>query len=420
MGKTNMSRFLELVAAGALTFALGGAALAQSTPAAPAGGGSTATAPARQVPDDPVPGQGAGGIQGQNIFDVKPEVKRDASSEPGYMEQNNGQRNRVQPGNNAPMWRGVQGGVEGYTSLPKYQDPEAGVLIQGPVAYPGSRYVSAGQAWREVRNNWIIPYGGSLVLIVLLALALHYFAMGPIGQHHPDTGRKIERFTPFERASHWANAIAFVILGISGIVMAFGRFFLLPVMGQTLFGYFTYILKNLHNFAGPLFAVSLVIMIVGYARENLPQRGDMGWLLRFGGFFGGKHGEEPPSHRYNAGEKLMFWGGVLFLGLIVVASGLYLDKLLPGMNYERQPMQVAHMVHAVSTVLMVAMFLGHIYLGTLGMRGAYSAMRTGYVDEEWAKEHHRYWYDDIKAGRIPAQRSKPLTIVDDTQTVRTV
>jgi formate dehydrogenase subunit gamma len=104
----------------------------------------------------------------------------------------------------------------------------------------------------------------------------------------------------------------------------------------------------------------------------------------------------------------------------VVASGLYLDKLLPGMNYERQPMQVAHMVHAVSTVLMVAMFLGHIYLGTLGMRGAYSAMRTGYVDEEWAKEHHRYWYDDIKAGRIPAQRSKPLTIVDDTQTVRTV
>ncbi len=415
-----MSRFLEFVAAGALSLALAGPALAQSTPSAPAGGGSTATAPSRQVPDDPVPGQAPGGIQGQNIFDVKPEVKRDASSEPGYMEQNNGQRNRVQPGNNAPMWRGVQGGVEGYTSLPKYQDPEAGVLIQGPVAYPGSRYVSAGQAWREVRNNWIIPYGGSLILIVLLALVLHYFAMGPIGQHHPDTGRKIERFTPFERASHWANAIAFVILGITGIVMAFGKFFLLPVIGQTLFGYFTYIMKNLHNFAGPLFAVSLVIMIVGYARENLPQRGDLAWLLRFGGLFGGKHGEEPPSNRYNAGEKIMFWGGVLGLGLIVVASGLYLDKLLPGVSYERQPMQVAHMVHAVSTVLMVGMFMGHIYLGTLGMRGAYSAMRTGYVDEEWAKEHHRYWYDDIKAGRIPAQRSKPLTIVDDTQTVRTV
>jgi formate dehydrogenase subunit gamma len=416
-----MSRFLELVAAGALSLALGGAAFAQSTSSAPAGGGSTATAPARQLPDDPVPGQAApGGIQGQNIFDVKPEVKRDASSEPGYMEQTNGQRNRVQPGNNAPMWRGVQGGVEGYSSLPKSQAPEAGVLIQGPVAYPGSRYVTAGQAWREVRNQWIVPYGGALILITLLALALHYFGMGPIGQHHPDTGRKIERFTPFERASHWANAIAFVILGVSGIIMAFGKFFLLPVIGQTLFGYFTYILKNLHNFAGPLFAVSLVIMIVGYARDNLPQRGDMRWLLRFGGLFGGKHADEPPSHRFNAGEKVMFWGGVFALGLVVVASGLVMDKLLPNLVYERPTMQVAHMVHAVSAVLMLAMFLGHIYLGTLGMRGAYSAMRTGYVDEEWAKEHHAYWYEDVKAGRIPAQRSKPLTIVDDTQTVRTV
>ena len=415
-----MSRFLELLAAGALTFALGGAALAQSQQSAPAGGGSATTAPARQVPDDPAPGQGVPGVQGQNIFDVKPEVKRDASSEPGYMEQNNAQRNAVQPGNNAPMWRGVHRGVEGYSSLPKSQDPEAGVLMQAQVQYPGSRVTSAGQAWREVRNNWIVPYGGALLLIVVLALALHYFGMGPIGQHHPDTGRRIERFTPFERASHWANAVAFVILGISGIVMAFGKFFLLPVIGQTLFGYLTYILKNLHNFAGPLFAVSLVIMIVGYARDNLPQRGDAGWLMRLGGFFGGKHAEEPPSNRFNAGEKLMFWGGVLVLGLVVVGSGIYLDKLLPNLVYDRQGMQIAHMIHAVAAVLMMAMFLGHIYLGTLGMRGAYSAMKTGYVDEEWAKEHHRYWYDDIKAGKIPAQRSKPLAIVDDTQGVRTV
>ena len=415
-----MQRFLELLAAAALTAALTGPVLAQSQSSAPAGGSSTATAPSRQVPDDPVPGQGAGGIQGQNIFDVKPEVKRDASSEAGYMDQTNGQRNRVQPGNNAPMWRGVQGGVEGYSSLPRTQAPEAGVLIQGPVQYPGSRFVTAGQAWREVRNNWIVPYGGSLLLITLVALALHYFAMGPIGQHHPDTGRRIERFTPFERASHWTNAIAFVILGISGVVMAFGKFFLLPVMGLTLFGYLTYILKNLHNFAGPLFAVSLLIMIIGFARDNLPQRGDVHWLLRLGGFFGGKNGHEPPSNRFNAGEKIMFWGGVLVLGVIVVGSGLVMDKLLPNLVYERSTMQLAHMVHAVATVLMVAMFLGHIYLGTIGMRGAYSAMRTGYVDEEWAKEHHEYWYDDIKAGKIPAQRSKPLVIVDDTQTVRTV
>ena len=68
-------------------------------------------------------------------------------------------------------------------------------------------------------------------------------------------------------------------------------------------------------------------------------------------------------------------------------------------------MQISHMVHVTATFLMMAMFLGHIYMGTIGMRGAYSAMRTGYVDETWAKEHHELWYNDIQAGKIPAQRS---------------
>jgi formate dehydrogenase subunit gamma len=119
-------------------------------------------------------------------------------------------------------------------------------------------------------------------------------------------------------------------------------------------------------------------------------------------------GTEVPSHRFNAGEKILFWGGVFFLGLVVVASGLVLDKLVPGLIYERSTMQISHMVHAAATFLMMAMFLGHIYMGTIGMRGAYSAMRTGYVDETWAKEHHELWYDDIKAGKIPAQRSTTL------------
>ena len=92
---------------------------------------------------------------------------------------------------------------------------------------------------------------------------------------------------------------------------------------------------------------------------------------------------------------------------MVVGSGLVMDKLIPGLAYLRGDMQVANMIHAVASVLMMALFLGHIYMGTIGMKGAYSAMRTGYVDEGWAKEHHALWYDDIKAGKIPAQRSQP-------------
>jgi formate dehydrogenase subunit gamma len=201
--------------------------------------------------------------------------------------------------------------------------------------------------------------------------------------------------------------------------MAFGKFFLLPVIGQTLFGYFTYLLKNVHNFAGPLFAVSLVIIIITFAKDELPRRGDLRWLLSPRAVLG-RHGQEPPGHRFNAGEKIVFWLAVVVLGLIVVGSGLVMDKLIPSLGYERAQMQVAHMIHAAAAVGMMCLTAVHIYLGTVGMRGAYRAMREGYVDEAWAKEHHAYWYEDIRAGKIPAQRSKPLTVVDDTQSVRTV
>jgi len=385
-----------------LAMALGaGTAAAQPAGASVSGTVTEAPAAAPTAPaaaPAPVAAPANGGIRGQNIFDVKPE----ASADPNYLNQSNGERVKVQPGNNAPMWRQVGQGTTGYSSLPKSEAPEAGNLIQPFVKYPGSRYTNAGEAWRQVRNNWIIPYGAALLFVTLLALAIFYFARGTIGLHGTETGRKIERFTPFERATHWSNAIAFVTLAISGIVMAFGKFFLLPVLGGAIFGYLTYALKTIHNFVGPLFVVTTIFMIVTFIRSNWPTMADLRWLRHAGGLFGGK---EVPSHRFNAGEKAVFWGGVLFLGTFVIGSGLFLDKLLPGFVYTRGEMQIAHMVHAVATLCMMAMIMGHIYIGTLGMSGAYKAMRTGYVDETWAKEHHELWYDDIVAGKIPAQRS---------------
>jgi formate dehydrogenase subunit gamma len=359
---------------------LGGPALAQTQALA------AASAPAAAD---------AGGIKSQNIMEVKP----DASADPGYAKQTNAEREKVQPGNNAPMWRQVGAGATGFTSLPT---PEAGNLIQPFVQYPGSTLTNAGEAWRQVRNNWIIPYGAAVMLIVLGAIAIFYWRKGSLPLHGAETGRKIERFTPLERSSHWANAIAFCILAVSGLVMAFGKFVILPVVGATLFGWLTFALKNAHNFAGPVFAVSLVVVIITFARDNLPRAEDLRWLVHGGGLFGGK---EIASHRFNAGEKVLFWAGVFLLGLVVVGSGLVLDKLLPSLVYERGTMQIAHMVHAAAAMLMMAMFLGHIYMGTIGMQGAYKAMRTGYVDETWAKEHHELWLDDIQSGKIPAQRS---------------
>lgn len=389
----------HLLVCAALACALHGTASAQSDAATPAAAASAvpAEAPA-QGATMAAPATTAAPIQrgGPPAGFVAP-----AEPEP---DESNAQRARTQPGNNAPIWRAVResGTTPGYSSLP---DPEAGVLIQPMVQLPGMRNTTAGEAWRQVRNRWIIPYGGALFTIVLVALALFYWRSGQMGGHIPYTGRKIERFTYFERAAHWSVAISFVVLEVSGLIMAFGKFFLLPILGGQLFGWLTYAMKNLHNFFGPLFAVALAIFIVTFLRDNLWRAHDFRWLARVRGMVTGK-GEEP-SGKYNAGEKLVFWGGALFLGVVVVGSGLVLDKLVPGMAYLRTDMQVAHVIHAVGAVVMMALFLVHMYMGTVGMEGAYRAMRTGYVDEAWAKEHHALWYEDIKAGRLPAHRTRP-------------
>jgi len=343
----------------------------------------------------------AGGVAAQQPLppaDPPPAAAGPALPKP---DETNAERALSQPGNNAPLWRGVRdsGTEPGYVSLPGL---EMGQLVQEFVQYPGSQYTTAGEAWRQVRNQWLIPYGGALLLIALLAVVLHYVAKGPLTVKAAPTGRMIERFTPLERAAHWTNAIAFVVLAVSGIVMAFGKYFMLPVLGSTLFGWVTYLLKTAHNFAGPLFAVSLLIVILTFVKDNLPSKDDIVWLAKGGGLFDGSH---VPSHRFNAGEKILFWGGVFVLGVVTVVSGLVLNQLIPQIEPTRGNMQVAHMVHGVATLLMMAMFIGHIYMGTVGAKGAYSAMRHGFVDEAWAQEHHELWYDDIKAGRIPAQRS---------------
>ena len=322
-----------------------------------------------------------------------------ADPKPG---ETNAERGRSQPGNNAPMWKAVResGTQPGFTTLP---GAEKGVLIQSFTQYPGSRLATGGEAWRQVRNGVLIPYGGSLLLITLLALGIFYWRKGPLGVSNNDGVPTIERFTPLERAAHWTNAGAFVVLAASGVVMAFGKFFLLPIVGHTLFGWLTYALKTTHNFVGPLFAVSLVIVIVTFVKDNIANAADFVWLSKAGGMLGD---HEIPSHRFNAGEKGVFWWGVFFPGLMVVASGLVLNLLIPGLGETRGQMQVAHMLHLAGACIMLFMIIGHVYMGTIGTRGALTAMRTGWVDDDWAREHHELWYNDVKAGKIPARRSQ--------------
>ncbi len=290
------------------------------------------------------------------------------------------QRRLDQPGNNAPVWRDVR--KEGQSHYTTAQGREAGVLVQ-----------SAGETWRQIRNGPVTFYGGWLVVLVVLAIAALYFAKGPVKLHDKPTGRMIERFTLAERWAHWVMGISFVVLGISGLIILFGKYVLLPVIGYTLFAWLTALAKNLHNFVAPLFAVSLVVFIAMFVKDNLPKLHDFAWFAKAPGFFAGKH---IPSGRFNGGEKAWFWGGVVVLSLLLVGSGAVL--LFPNFDQVRATMQQASIIHMVSAVLVIAAAIGHIYMGTIGVEGAYQAMRSGYVDEVWAREHHEYWYNEVRGG----------------------
>jgi formate dehydrogenase subunit gamma len=303
------------------------------------------------------------------------------------------QRRLDQPGNNAPVWREVrkEGSQENYTSI---KGREVNVLVQ-----------SAGNTWRQIRNGPITFYGGWLLVLVTLGIAAFYFAKGPLKLHEKPTGRMIERFTLAERWAHWTMAISFCVLGVTGLVTLFGKHVLLPVIGYTLFSWLSSLAKNLHNFVAPLFIASLLVFIVMFVKDNVYQRGDLGWLAKAWRMF--LKGEHIPSWRFNMGEKVYFWFGVVALCLVLSVTGLIL--LFPNFDQVRSTMQLANIVHDVAAMLMLVMALGHIYVGTIGVEGAYRNMADGVTDESWAKEHHELWYNEVKGGarRAPSGGAVP-------------
>ena len=288
------------------------------------------------------------------------------------------ERQAVQPLNNAPVWRDVRGGDNPYQTT-QVRGVETAVLVQ-----------TEGEIWRQIRNGPITIYGGWLLVLVVAALAVFYWWKGPLKLREKPTGRLIERFNGWERIVHWSTAITFIILALTGIITLFGKYVLLPIFGPTLFSWVATLGKALHNFVGPLFAVCTVLMFVTWVKDNLPTADDLRWVLKGGGLFTGEH---VPSARFNAGQKSWFWLGVTVLGIVASVTGFILN--FPNFEQGRLIMQQANVIHSVSAVLFIALSLGHIYVGTIGIEGAYATMRNGQVDEAWAKEHHEYWYNDV-------------------------
>lgn len=294
--------------------------------------------------------------------------------------------------------------AQGTTASPSLADERAiqallrGETVHGRITIPDQRAANLiqpeGRNWREFHNVTLAWVGGIAVLGMLALLTVFFMMRGRIPIEGGRSGRTILRFNAFERANHWMVASCFIVLALSGLNLTFGRHVLLPLIGPEAFTEVSHWGKYAHNFLAFPFTLGLVLMLLIWVKDNIPNGTDMRWLKAGGGLVG--HGE-PDSGRFNAGQKGIFWITVLG-GAAVAVTGYML--IFPFVFTDVTGMQLSHMIHSIMAVLMIAVMLAHIYIGTLGMDGAVEAMTTGQVDLNWAKQHHNLWVaEEMAKGR---------------------
>jgi len=267
--------------------------------------------------------------------------------------------------------------------------------IQGRVSIPDQRSrvleQPAGRQWREFRNITLRWIGGVAILGMLAVLIIFYLSRGMVRLESGRSGRTIVRFNSFERFVHWMTATCFIVLAISGLNITFGRPLLLPLIGYEAFSEWSQWAKYAHNFLSFPFTIGVVLIFLMWIAGNIPNRVDVDWVKRGGGIVGHDH---PPAYRFNAGQKAIYWIVVIGGGL-VAATGYVL--MFPFYLSDIGGMQVAQIVHSIAAMLFMAAMLAHIYIGTIGMEGAFEAMGSGTVDVNWAAEHHSLWLEEQNA-----------------------
>ncbi len=278
---------------------------------------------------------------------------------------------------------GALANISGRCSIP---DQKACTLVQ-----------PAGQSWRQFHEGTMRWVGGIAVVGMLVALVVFYLTRGMVKIEAGRSGRKVVRFNQVERTIHWMTATCFLVLALSGLNITFGKSLLLPLIGAEAFAGLSQWGKYAHNYLSFPFTLGVALIFVMWVAANIPNRVDIEWAKRGGGLFGNDH---PPAYRFNAGQKMMYW--IVVLGGIAAAITGYL-LMFPFYATDIAGMQLAQIVHGVVAVLFIAAMLAHIYIGTIGMEGAFEAMAEGTVDVNWAKQHHPLWLEQESA-RSPSGR----------------
>ena len=294
---------------------------------------------------------------------------------------------------NSETWRAIRKGIRGTVSIP---DKKAGQLVQ-----------SEGDSWRALKNGPIATWGALGLAGIVALLVVFYLIRGKIRVDHGMSGRTIPRFNDIERIAHWLLAVSFIILAISGLNITFGKYYLLPLLGKPAFAAIAATGKWLHGYVAFAFMTGLVMILVLWIKQNLPDKYDLQWLAKGGGMFGG--GSHPPAKKFNAGQKFIFWG-VIWGGLGLSATGIALlfpfQIDFPAGMEPIQQMQFATTWHSIIALGLIVLVIAHIYIGTIGMEGSFDAMGTGEVDENWAKEHHSVWAEESTKAKEGGRKTK--------------
>lgn len=276
--------------------------------------------------------------------------------------------------NDSDTWRAIRHGTAGRVTIP---DPHAAIMIR-----------DSGEKWRQIRAYWLPYYGAIPILGVLTALLLFYVIRGRIRIEGGRSGQTLPRFKLWHRTMHWFVACIFILLALSGLIILFGRVGLIPLIGKDVFAVFASAALQGHNLFGPIFVVVFFPMILMFLKGNGFNRIDLQWVLKAGGLFGG----HASSEKNNFGEKGWYWLLVLG-GTVLCVSGVMLD--FPWLVEITGVLTIAHVAHAVAAIALIAVALGHIYIGSLGMEGALEGMTKGEVDVNWARQHHDLWAEDL-------------------------
>jgi len=285
------------------------------------------------------------------------------------------------PNPGSDLWRTVREANVGTTQV---QGVDSGVLI--------SEY---GERWRQYRMQQLAPWGAMVLGAMVGIFVVYYLVRGKIRIEAGRSGKRVRRYTTTEMTVHWILASTFVLLALTGLILLYGRWLLIPLLGASGFSVTATVCKLLHNYVGLLFAAIVPIAFFLYLKDSLFNlKVDGRWFMRAGGYFGG---EEPSSEKVNAGQKMWYWVAMLG-GFVLIASGLFLD-FTNLFQQGRDWLMGAHVVHTIASIGVIAFFIVHLYLATIGVEGALESMVGGHVDANWARQHHDLWYRELQAGQ---------------------